>query len=185
MEGHLQLADNKKWKAVVNCDKNYDGLFFYGVKTTGIFCRPSCRAKTPIRKNVLYFDDSAHAIASGFRPCKRCRPDKIIFQPDLELSRRAKAIIDEDYTETINLYHISRQLGVSTNHLIRVFKQSVGLTPAQYMINLRVNKSLELLRKETFNIIDIAYMSGFRSVSNFYKCFKDQVGKTPKEYRKA
>ncbi len=71
-----QISDTEKWQAVVNCDKGYDGLFFYGVTTTGIFCRPACRAKTPRRENVVFFGNAEQAIEAGFRPCKKCRPDR-------------------------------------------------------------------------------------------------------------
>jgi AraC family transcriptional regulator of adaptative response / methylphosphotriester-DNA alkyltransferase methyltransferase len=70
-----QISDNDKWQAVIECDKSYDGLFFYGVVTTGVFCRPSCRSKSPLRNNVLFFNGLDDAVKAGFRPCKKCRPD--------------------------------------------------------------------------------------------------------------
>lgn len=185
MKEYLPISDTEKWQAVVSCDKSYDGLFFYGVKTTGIFCRPSCKAKTPARKNVLFFDNAANAIGEGFRPCKKCRPDKVVFEPDLELVKKTKGILEANYDKSIGLIHISKQLGVSTNHLARLFKQNSGLTPTHYITKLRVNRSVELLVQEDKNILEIAYMTGFNSLSNFYKCFKEQMGQTPNEYRKS
>lgn len=184
MKRYAQISDNEKWKAVVSCNKGYDGLFFYGVKTTGIFCRPSCKARTPYRKNVLFFDKAAKAMGEGFRPCKKCRPDKVVFKPNLELIKKAKDIFDVNYDKSIDLSHISKQLGISLNHLGRLFKQNYGVTPIHYIIELRLNKSMELLEQEDSNILVIAYMTGFKSLSHFYKCFKEKMGQTPNEYRK-
>ena len=88
----MTLTDNEKWDAVVHCDPTYDGQFFYGVKTTGIFCRPSCKSKTPLRENVEFFDEAAVASARGMRPCKRCRPDLLDYAPTRELLSKIKAI---------------------------------------------------------------------------------------------
>lgn len=184
MKEYSPISDSEKWQAVVNCDKSFDDLFFYGVKTTGIFCRPSCRAKTPAYNNIGFFDDAKAAIDAGFRPCKRCRPDKAVFQPDLELVKKAKEIFDENYHKLIDLSSISKQLGVSTNHLARLFKQNSGFTPIHYITKLRVDRSVELLGQDDKDILEVAYMAGFKSLSNFYKCFKEQTGYTPKEYRK-
>ena len=183
MKKPFRMSDNEKWQAVVSCDKSYDGIFFYGVKTTGIFCRPQCRAKTPSRVNVIFFDDAVDAIEGGFRPCKKCRPDEVVFEPDLELVKKAKDIFDVNYDQLIEPNNISKQLGVSMNHIVRLFKQHYGLTPTQYVTKLRVDKAAELLRQEEVKILEIAYLTGFQSLSNFYRCFKGQVGFTPREYR--
>jgi AraC family transcriptional regulator, regulatory protein of adaptative response / methylphosphotriester-DNA alkyltransferase methyltransferase len=79
----MVLTENEKWEAVIKCDKTYDGQFFYGVKTTGIFCKPSCSSKTPLRKNCEFFDEIDKAYTSGLRPCKRCRPDLSDYKPVL------------------------------------------------------------------------------------------------------
>ncbi|MDR2756488.1 MAG: hypothetical protein LBC20_12345 [Planctomycetaceae bacterium] len=75
------MTDDQKWEAVLNNDERYDGLFFCGVKTTKIFCRPSCKAKTPLKKNVEYFENPKQAEKAGYRACKRCRPDLLECQP--------------------------------------------------------------------------------------------------------
>lgn len=184
MEKPAQSSEDKKWQAVVNCDKNYDGLFFYGVKTTGVFCRPSCRSKTPERVNVHFFDNVNDAIKAGFRACKRCRPDILVFEPDVDLLNQAKALCNKNFDKSIDLNYISKQLGVSKNLLIRLFKQHVGLTPILYINMLRVNKASDLLTHTDIDIMEIAYLTGFKSLSNFYKCFKEQTGLKPIEYRK-
>lgn len=185
MKKTVRISDNEKWQAVISCNRNYDGRFFYGVKTTGIFCRPSCKSKTPVRDNVIFFDNAAKAMEFGLRPCKRCRPDKVVFEPELELMKKAKDIFDTEYDRQVDLSQISKQLGVSTNHLIKLFKQHNGLTPTQYIVYKRVEKAAELLIQTDINILEIAYITGFRSISNFYKCFKDQKGHTPNIYRES
>ncbi|HYF81944.1 MAG TPA: Ada metal-binding domain-containing protein [Clostridia bacterium] len=185
MKEYLTISDSEKWQAVVDCDKSYDGLFLYGVKTTGIFCRPSCRARTPASENVVFFDNSTNAVSAGFRPCKKCCPDKTVFEPDLELVKKAKDIFDASYAGFIEINQAARQLGVSSNHLARLFKKQYGRTPTQYITGLRVDKATELLKHPDASILEIAYMTGFKSISNFYKCFKEQTNHTPREYIKS
>lgn len=181
----IRISEQEKWQAVISCDNRYDGMFFYGVKTTGIFCRPSCKSKTPVRGNVTFFENAAKAIENGFRPCKRCCPEKVVYQPDVELIEKVKDIFDADFDKQIDLRHVSKQLGVSTNHLIRLFKQHTDCTPAQYLTKIRIDKAKEMLKQSDTNILEIAYGTGYRSVSTFYKCFKEQTGHTPNEYRKS
>lgn len=184
MKKPVHISDHEKWQAVECCDNGYDGLFIYGVKTTGIFCRPSCRAKTPVRENVVFFDNWLYAIEAGFRPCKKCRPDKDFFDPDLDLVKKAKDVFHANYDKPIGLANISKHLGVSANHLLRLFKRHSGVTPKEYITKIRVAKAVDLLGQTDINIIDIAYMTGFKSLSNFYKSFKAQTGCAPSEYRK-
>ncbi|AET70172.1 adenosine deaminase [Desulfosporosinus orientis DSM 765] len=185
MKNYKIISDYQKWQAVVSCDRDYDGTFFYGVKTTRIFCRPSCKSKTPIQDNVVFFDNAATAIESGFRPCKRCCPDNIVFEPELEVIKKAKDIFNATYNMQANLDYVSRQLGVSINHLIKLFKQHTEFTPIQYITKIRVDKAKELLKQGDISILEIALATGFKSLSNFYKCFKDKTGYTPCEYKKS
>lgn len=181
---NVHISDEEKWQAVVSCNKDYDGLFFYGVKTTEIFCRPSCRAKTPARKNVVFSNTADKMIEAGFRPCKRCRPDRIVFEPDLEIAKKAEELFISNYDKPLNFNSVARELGVSLNHLIRLFRKYSGTTPVQYITKLRIDKAIEVFGQMDLNILEIAYMCGFKSISNFYKCFKEQTGHTPMEYRK-
>jgi AraC family transcriptional regulator of adaptative response / methylphosphotriester-DNA alkyltransferase methyltransferase len=179
-----RIFEDEKYEAVINCDKDYDGIFFYGVKTTGVFCRPSCKSKTPLRGNVVFFDSSAMALEAGFRPCKRCCPDKEVFQPHMEILKNAKEIIDRNYNNKISLSNISKEIGVSSNHLIRLFKYHSRVTPTQYLAKVRIQKAEESLKKGEKTIIDIAYDTGFKSLSNFYRCFREETGLTPKEMQR-
>jgi AraC family transcriptional regulator of adaptative response / methylphosphotriester-DNA alkyltransferase methyltransferase len=103
--------------------------------------------------------------------------------PDLELVKEATEFFNNNFSKEINLKHFSKRLGVSPNHLARLFKGQNDKTPTQYITKLRVNKAVELLGQQDLNILEIAHMVGFISLSNFYKCFKEQIGLTPKEYR--
>ncbi|MEG6584250.1 bifunctional transcriptional activator/DNA repair enzyme AdaA [Dendrosporobacter sp. 1207_IL3150] len=183
MDKSVLLTDDEKWFATIACDKSSDGQFFYGVKTTKIFCRPSCRAKSPLRENVVFFNSSTDALEAGYRSCKKCRPDMLIYEPDLELVNKLKEIFNQNYDQTICLSAVSQQLGVSASHLIRLFKQYIGLTPAQYILRLRLDKAIELIEQTEINITEIAYMTGFRSISSFYKYFKLQTSRKPNDYR--
>lgn len=178
------LTDNEKWEAVIDCDKAYDNLFFYGVKTTGIFCRPSCKAKAPIRKNIVFLNTVNDAMDGGFRPCKRCRPDILIYEPDVELVNKAKEMLGQVYDKPLDLNKIAKQLSISQSHIARLFKENTGATPMQYIINIRITKACALLWQTNAGILEIAHNTGFLSLSNFHKKFKEQTGLTPKEYRK-
>lgn len=183
MKEYDELSTEEKWQAVVHCDSKYDGVFFYGVKSTGIFCRPSCKSKVPMRSNVIFFRQPAAAMELGFRPCKRCCPDQAAFQPEEDLVKKARAIMDAVYDRQFEVGRMAKQLGVSKNHLIRLYKRHSGLTPTQYITKVRVDKAAELLRGQGGEILEIAYAVGFKSLSNFYKCFKEQTGQTPSEAR--
>jgi AraC family transcriptional regulator of adaptative response / methylphosphotriester-DNA alkyltransferase methyltransferase len=177
-------ADQEKWDAVLRCDESYDGRFFYGVKTTGIFCRPSCKSKPPLPANVEFFDEPAAAYERGLRPCKRCRPDLLEYKPMMELLRQVKAIFDADFSDREKLVFRIRQFPVSSYHLTRLFRQEFGMTPTEYLNRLRMSKALECLKTPDKNILDVAYVCGFGSLSSFHACFKKQFGLTPNEYRR-
>lgn len=184
MKSSVVIPDHTKWQAVVSCNKDYDGLFLYGVTTTGIFCRPSCRAKTPIRKNVVFFVTPEAALNAGFRPCKKCRPDILTFEPDQDVIQKALLILDQAYNQPIDMTAVAKQVGVSLSHFNRLFKKVTTLTPTQYLVKRRVTEAIRLLDQTEHNILEIAYSTGFRSLSSFYQCFKAYCGHSPNELRR-
>ena len=180
----MKPENNEKWQAVLHCDESFDGRFYYGVKTTGVFCRPSCKSKTPLAENVEFFDTPAAAYASGLRPCKRCRPDLAAYDPAHELLGQVKSLYDTDFADREQLAAGLRQLPVSSHHLIRLFRRQFGLTPTEYLTRLRLGKAVGHLSDPALSILDVACSSGFGSLSRFYACFRKQFGVTPSEYRR-
>ena len=181
----MTCDENTMWQAVVACDKTYDGRFFYAVKTVGVYCRPSCRSKTPLRKNVCFFDTGAKAEESGFRPCKRCRPDLPEYAPMPEMAKQVKELIDRHFCERKQSAEMIKGLGVSTNHLTAVFKRQYGLPPMRYLNQKRCDCAKKLLGETDMPVIDVAGEIGFGSLSGFYSFFKKHTGMTPKDYRAA
>lgn len=182
MEKNSLINDNEKWAAVQNCSIEYDDLFLYGVTSTGIFCRPSCRAKTPDRKNVIFFSNAEQALAQGFRPCKKCRPDINVYQPDIELVQEVITALATD--EEPDITKIACQLGISPSHLARLFKQHTKTTFTAYIAAQKICNAKELLKQTNMSCTEIAFSAGFNSLSAFYSAFKRHTGSSPGRYRK-
>ncbi|MVX65583.1 helix-turn-helix domain-containing protein [Clostridium chromiireducens] len=181
----MKLTDDNKWNSIINNDSNYDGVFYYGVITTGIFCRPSCKSKEPLRRNVVFFENIEEAYAHGLRPCKRCRPDLITFNPMEDIVKKAKSIYDMNFKDKDRIKCEIETLGISQNRLIELFHKHYDMTPIEYINNLRIDNAKKLLLITDASIVNIAVQCGFGSLSNFYEFFKKQVKQTPNEYRKS
>ncbi|QIB69311.1 methylphosphotriester-DNA--protein-cysteine methyltransferase family protein [Aminipila butyrica] len=179
------MTEEEKWKASLSCDAAYDGQFFYGVKTTGIFCRPSCKSKSPKRENVIFFDTAEQAQQHGLRPCKRCRPDLLEFQPQKENAEKIKLIYEQFYLDYNDLREELKKLGLSRNRITQLFQQQYGKTPVEYLNELRIDRAKQLLVSTPENILQIALQSGFESLSTFYIQFQKVVGVSPKAYRQS
>lgn len=178
------MTDEEMWKAVLHNDASYDGVFFYGVKTTGIYCRPSCKSKAPKRENVCFFATSEEARKAGFRPCKRCRSDLLDYEPMKQLAEDVKQKIEAFYREQSALYHELGEVGVTGRRLTDVFRDVYGMTPKAYMDKLRLQEAKHLLPATDKKIIDIAYAVGFGSLSAFYRFFQKELSLTPSAYRR-
>lgn len=174
---------DERWNAIARNEKSCDGLFYYAVRTTGIFCRPSCPSKLPSRENVLFFETQEEAVKRGFRPCKRCRPDIPGYMPLEELTERTKFLIERHFKEKETLHEEMGKLGISKNHLTHIFCRHYGKTPLAYTNELRFHEAIMLLQTTNDNISSIAYASGFGSLSAFYTYFREKAGMTPKEFR--
>lgn len=179
----INLTEEAMWQATIACDSEYDGLFLYGVKTVGVYCRPSCKSRTPLRKNTLFFMTEKDAKKAGFRPCKRCRPELAIHDPSTKLAEQATQIFERHFANRSLLAAEMKELGVTKNHLTFIFKQHYGMTPAQYLGYKREQQAKKMLLETDMSIIDIAADIGFGSLPAFYSFFKKQTGTTPKKFR--
>ncbi len=171
-----------RWAAVVARDPAADGRFFYSVRTTGVYCRPSCAARFANPKNVRFHANTTDAEAAGFRPCKRCKPDR----PPLE--RQHAALVAAschaiEMAETMPpLATLSAGAGLSPHHFHRVFKAITGLTPRDYAAAHRAKRMRESL-VEVERVTDAIYDAGFGSASRFYDRADAILGMTPTRYR--
>jgi AraC family transcriptional regulator of adaptative response/methylated-DNA-[protein]-cysteine methyltransferase len=175
-------TDDERWRAVRDRDESADGHFYYVVRTTGVYSRPSCVARSARRENILFFTAIEQARAAGYRPCRRCRPD----EPDLT-QRYATAVtkacrLIEESAEPPSLDELARRVGFSRFHFHRVFKSFTGVTPHAYLAAGRASKvRLELPRAD--RVSDAIYSSGFNSNGHFYAASTDILGMTPTAFR--
>lgn len=175
------MTDPEKWQAVITNDRSYDGRFFYGVKSTGIFCRPSCASKPPKPENIVFFDSIEDVKKMGFRPCKRCRPELLVYDPATELAAEAKEIIDHSFAERSELQERLNELGITRRHLTELFERKYGMAPEQYVAQMRFHRAKELLDAGN-RITDVAFAVGMESTASFTTFFKKQAGISPSEY---
>lgn len=161
-------------------DRAADGQFVVGVKTTGIFCRPSCPARRPRPENVEFFAGNADAEQAGYRPCKRCRPDEAARD-----EAAVRAAIDEikGSDEMPQLAELAQVAGYSPAHFQRLFKRATGLSPAAYARALREERAREALAGEG-RVADAIYQAGFEAPSRFYDGMKGRLGMTPSAWVK-
>jgi len=172
----------ERWQALVRRDPAYDGHFWYAVRTTGVYCRPSCGARRPRRENVVLFNSSCAAEDAGFRPCKRCRPDEPA-RPVRHAELVAKACrLIEEAEETPDLDTLAAGAGMSRYHFHRVFKTVTGLTPKAYGAAHRARRVREELPASD-SVTEAIYGAGYNSSGRFYAVSTDLLGMTPSAFR--
>lgn len=173
------------WSAVVRRDTARDGEFVYAVLTTGVYCRPGCRSRTPNRRNVRFYRTAVEAAADGFRPCLRCQPAQSA-QDDPE-SRRMRdlcAYIDQNAGEPLTLSQLAARAGLSPTHLQRRFKAIVGVSPHEYLESRRMGAFKALLREDAAGgVTGAIYEAGYGSSSRLYEKVDTRLGMTPMVYR--
>lgn len=178
-----RLDPTEAWAAVVGRDRRFDRRFVYAVRSTGVYCRPSCPSRRPRAANVIFFDDASSAERAGFRACKRCRPRANGAPVGAAAAvRDAAAFIDAHTDQRITLATLARHTGVSPFHLQRVFRRELGVTPREYQQARRLDRLRARLRRgET--VSRATYDAGFGSPSRVYEQAA-RLGMTPAVYRR-
>jgi AraC family transcriptional regulator of adaptative response/methylated-DNA-[protein]-cysteine methyltransferase len=176
------IVEDRRWTDVVERNAEADGKFYFGVSTTGVYCRPSCTARTARPENVSFYATREEAQMAGFRPCKRCRPDRsTITDPYVARVTQACRIIEESEI-TPTLEDLARQLGMSAYHFHRVFRHVTGLTPRQYAAAQREKKVRHQLRRGS-TVTNAIFDAGYSSSSRFYETSNKVLGMLPSCYR--
>jgi len=172
------------WRAALERNADFDGVFVFGVRSTGIYCRPSCPSRRAARKHVVFFPLPEDAEAAGFRACRRCRPrDAGARNPRVELVHRVCRMIDSNPDATLSLRALGARTGVSPYHLQRTFKSVMRITPRQYADARRMDGLKKRLRQGK-DVAGATYEAGFGSSSRLYERASGQLGMTPATYRR-
>lgn len=169
-----QTADDR-WATVESRRKEADGKFFYGVLTTGVYCKPSCKSRLPLRKNVVFFETYEQAELAGLRPCKRCNPRH---DEPAVMEQLARWIADHS-EEPLTLEQLGEQAQLSPGHLQKQFKRAFGITPKQFHQACRAQAFRESIQTGS-SITEAIFAAGFGSTSRFYESSNKRLGMTPK-----
>lgn len=176
------------FEAMKTRDHRFDGKFFVGVKTTGIYCRPICPAK-PKRENVEFFTSNIQAEKAGYRPCMRCRPECAPRSPawigKSAIVQRAIKVLNTQDLIDFNEDEFAEKFGVTARHLRRLFVEEVGKTPKQLSFENRLNLARKLITETSLPITEVALASGFKSIRRFNDAFKERFKKAPREIRRS
>lgn len=176
------MGDEERWAAVLAKDKQGDGEFVFAVKTTGIYCRPSCPARPAKRQNVEFFDTTVQAAKAGYRACLRCKPDGV----SQEHARHALVLqacqAIEQSESVLSLDDLATKVGLSPHHFHRIFKAATGLTPKQYQKAVQARRVTSAL-KEASSVTEALYEAGFSSSGRFYEDAGANLGMTPSSFR--
>lgn len=197
------LDDTAAYQVITARDARFDGRLFVGVTSTGVYCRPICRVRTPLRKNCRFFETPAQAEAAAFRPCMKCRPEIApgaglpwtVMDASRTLARQAADALDAQASngpaqasnaassEAPSLVHIAERLGVSDRHLRRIFQAEHGVTPLQYLQTRRLLLAKQLLTDTRLPIAQVALASGFNSLRRFNAAFAENYRMSPSRLR--
>jgi AraC family transcriptional regulator, regulatory protein of adaptative response / methylated-DNA-[protein]-cysteine methyltransferase len=178
----LATVSDPRWAAVAARDAAADGQFFYSVRSTGVYCRPSCAARPARPENVEFHASAADAERAGFRPCKRCKPDQAAAAEQMAARVAALCRFIEAAEQPPTLEELAREAGLSPHHLHRQFKQVTGLTPKAYAAAQRAGRvRRELARSDT--VTEAIYDAGYNSNGRFYEEAAELLGMTPTAWR--
>ena len=182
---HAPTPD-ESWAAVVARDRAYDGAFVYAVRTTGVYCRPTCPSRRPLRENVRFYPRPDAAERAGFRECKRCRPRRPEAAEGAVAEariRRALAYLDAHVDEPVTLAALAHEVGANPHHLQRAFTRHVGLSPKRYQRARRLER-FKARVQDGDTVSRATYEAGFGSSSSLYAAAGSGLGMTPAAYRR-
>jgi len=183
----VNYDSDRMWQSIEACDPRFDGWFFCGVKTTGIYCRPSCPARTPKRENVRFFLSAAAAQSAGFRACKRCRPDATPGSPEWDLRAdlvgRAMRLIADGVVDREGVRGLAGRLGYTERHVHRQLVAVVGAGPLALARAQRAQTARILLETTALSITGVAFAAGFQSVRQFNATVQEVFAMTPSALR--
>ena len=169
-------------------DHAFDGLFFTGVRTTRIYCRPVCPVRPARSENVAFFPTAAAAERAGFRPCLRCRPETAPGSPAWNGTRstvgRAMRLIEEGFLDRASVSDLADKLGVGPRHLLRLFLRHAAATPSEVAATRRIQAAKRLIDGTTRPLGEIAFAAGFSSVRRFNDAFRATYSRPPSSFRK-
>jgi AraC family transcriptional regulator, regulatory protein of adaptative response / methylated-DNA-[protein]-cysteine methyltransferase len=178
-----------QYDALRRRDPALDGVVFAAVKTTGIYCRPVCPARTPLAHNVRFYPTAAAAERAGYRPCLRCRPETAPFCPAWKGTRttveRALALIESGALDSDSIDALAGRLGIGPRHLSRLFAVHLDASPAQIALSLRIQRAKRLLDDSDLSIALVAERAGFSSARRMSAAFAQLYGRPPSALRKA
>ncbi|EIL95223.1 bifunctional DNA-binding transcriptional regulator/O6-methylguanine-DNA methyltransferase Ada [Rhodanobacter spathiphylli] len=171
-----------RWAALQARDAGADGSFFYSVRTTGVYCRPSCAARPARPENVAFHDSAAAAERAGFRPCKRCKPDQLSLQEQHAAMVTAACRLIENAETAPTLEQLAKPTGLSPFHFHRIFKAIAGVTPKQYAAAHRASRVRSELGRGS-SVTEAIFDAGYNASSRFYESSNQLLGMTPSSYR--
>ena len=184
----MDLDRKSCYTALKSHDSRFDGRFFVGIASTGIYCRPVCRVRTPLEKNCTFYPSAAAAEVAGYRPCMKCRPElapgRASVDATARLARKAAKIIEENRLLESDMSELAAILGITDRHLRRVFAAEFGVAPVQYLQTCRLLLAKNLLTDTNIPITRIALSAGFGSIRRFNDLFKTKYKLTPGDFRR-
>ncbi|WP_342658389.1 helix-turn-helix domain-containing protein [Sphingomonas sp. NY01] len=172
------MDEDRAWIAFASRDRDADGRFVVAVRSTGIYCRPSCPARRPARDKVAFYKDAADAKAAGYRSCRRCHPDTVA--RDATAVARAAAMLARD--GAVPLDRLAQAVGYAPHHFHRLFKRATGVTPAAYARALRSGRAIAALAAEN-SVTEAIYAAGHDTPSRFYAADAPRLGMSPSAWR--
>ncbi len=183
----MTLDDDQRYRVVASRDARFDGWFVVAVRTTGIYCRPSCPSITPKRENVSFFRSAAAAVHGGYRACRRCRPDVTPGSPEWDVRGdivgRAMTLIADGIVDRDGVKGLARQVGFSTRQLNRILTAELGAGPLAIALDARVRNARTLIETSDLSFTEIAFAAGFGSIRQFNDAVRMAFALTPTELR--